>query len=134
MNNPDGVTDNTVVEIPKGHIEFGTDPFDFNVLLKKPMTDRYIDAAAKGRLDLAGITQFVKLDGNTKLAGTVDADVQAKGNLAVVQQQKPGEFYAKRLHRYQQAVLRFERFSATHSEHQRPNKFLKVPMDWPTMP
>ena len=95
VNNPDGVTDNTVVDIPKAHIEFGTDPFDFRVLLKKPMTDRYIDASAKGRLDLAGITQFVKLDPGTKLAGTVDADVQAKGNLAVVQQQKPGEFYAK---------------------------------------
>jgi hypothetical protein len=95
VNNPDGVTDNTVVDIPKGHIEFGTDPFDFRVLLKKPMTDQYIDAAAKGHLDLAGITQFVKLTPGTKLAGTVDADVQAKGNLSVVQQQKPGEFYAK---------------------------------------
>jgi hypothetical protein len=95
VNNPDGVTDNTVIDIPKGHIEFGTDPFDFKVLFKKPMTDRYIDAAAKGKLDLAGITQFIKLDAGTKLAGTVDADVQAKGNLAVVQQQKPGEFFAK---------------------------------------
>ena len=95
VNNPDGVTDNTVIDIPKGHIEFGTDPFDFKVLLKKPMTDRYIEAAAKGKLDLAGITQFIKLDAGTKLAGTVDADVQAKGNLAVVQQQKPGEFFAK---------------------------------------
>ncbi len=95
VNNPDGVTDNTVIDIPKGHIEFGTDPFDFRILLKKPMTDRYIEAAAKGKLDLAGITQFIKLDAGTKLAGTVDADVQAKGNLAVVQQQKPGEFFAK---------------------------------------
>jgi hypothetical protein len=95
VNNPDGITDNAVIDIPKGHIEFGTDPFDFRVLFKKPMTDRYIDAAAKGKLDLAGITQFVKLAPGTKLAGMVDADVQAKGNLAVVQQQKPGEFYAK---------------------------------------
>jgi hypothetical protein len=95
VDNPDGVTDHTVVDIPKGHTEFGNDPFDFRVLLQKPMTDRYIDAAAKGQLDLAGITQFVKLDPGTKLAGTVNADVQAKGNLAVVQQQKPGEFTAK---------------------------------------
>lgn len=95
VDNPDGVTDHTVVDIPKGHIEFGNDPFDFRLLLQKPMTDRYIDAAAKGQLDLAGITQFVKLDPGTKLAGTVNADVQAKGNLAVVQQQKPGEFTAK---------------------------------------
>jgi hypothetical protein len=95
VNNPDGVTDNTVVDIPKGHIEFGSDPFDFRVLLKKPMTDQYIDAAAKGKLDLAGITQFVKLEEGTKLAGTVNADVQAKGNVAVVTQQKPGEFSAR---------------------------------------
>jgi hypothetical protein len=95
VNNPDGVTDHTEVNIPKAHIEFGNDPFDFRVLLQKPMTDRYIDAAAKGSLDLAGITQFVKLEPGTKLAGTVNADVQAKGNLAVVQQQKPGDFTAK---------------------------------------
>jgi hypothetical protein len=94
VNNPDGVTDNTVVDIPKGHIEFGNDPFDFHVLFQKPMTAQYIDAGAKGHLDLAGITQFVKLPG-TKLAGTVDADVQAKGSLAVVQKQQPGEFTAK---------------------------------------
>lgn len=94
VNNPDGITDNTVVDIPKGHIEFGSDPFDFRLLLKKPMTDQYIDAAAKGKLDLAGITQMVKLEG-TKLAGMVNADVQAKGNMAVVTQQKPGEFSAK---------------------------------------
>lgn len=93
--NNDGEIDNTVINILKGHIEFGNDPFDFHVLLQKPMTARYIDAAAKGHLDLAGITQFVKLAPGTKLAGTVDADVQAKGSLAVVQQQKPGEFYAK---------------------------------------
>jgi AsmA-like C-terminal region len=94
VDNPDGVTDNTVVDIPKGHIEFGNDPFDFRLLLKKPLTDQYIDAAAKGKLDLAGITQMVKLEG-TKLSGMVNADVQAKGNVSVIAQQKPGQFSAK---------------------------------------
>jgi hypothetical protein len=93
VNNPDGVTDNAVVDIPKAHIEFGADPFDFHVLLQKPMTTQYIDAGAKGKLDLASITQFVKLPG-TQLAGTLDADVQAKGSLAVVQKQQPGDFTA----------------------------------------
>lgn len=94
VNNPDGVTDNAVVDIPKAHIEFGTDPFDFHILFQKPMTTQYIDAGAKGKLDLATITQFVKLPG-TKLAGNLDADVQAKGSLAVVQKQQPGDFTAK---------------------------------------
>lgn len=94
VSNPDGVMDNTVIDIPKAHIEFGKDPFDFHLLLKQPMTSRYIDAGAKGKLDLASVTQFVKLDAGTKLSGLVNADVQAKGDLAVIMSQKPGNFSA----------------------------------------
>ena len=94
VDNPDGVTDNTVVDISKGHIEFGNDPFDFRLLLKKPMTDQYIDANVKGKLDLAQVTRFVKLSGDTKLSGLLDADATAKGNVAVITQQKPGPFTA----------------------------------------
>jgi hypothetical protein len=94
VDNPDGVTDNTVVDISKGHIEFGNDPFDFRLLLKKPITDQYIDANVKGKLDLAQVTKFVKLSGDTKLSGLLDADATAKGNIAVITQQKPGPFTA----------------------------------------
>ena len=89
VDNPDGITDHTVVDISKGHIEFGNDPFDFRLLLKNPVTDQFIDAALKGKLDLAQVTQFVKLGDDTKLSGQVDADVTAKGNVAVISQQKP---------------------------------------------
>lgn len=94
VDNPDGITDNTVVDISKGHIEFGNDPFDFNLLLKKPVTDQYIDARVKGKLNLAQISQFVKLSADTKLSGLLDADATAKGNVAVITQQKPGPFSA----------------------------------------
>ncbi len=94
VDNPDGVTDHTVVNISKGHIEFGSDPFDFTLLLKNPVTVQYIEAAVKGKLNLAQVTKFVKLTGNTKLSGILDADASAKGNLAVITQQKPGPFTA----------------------------------------
>ncbi|MBX3255945.1 MAG: hypothetical protein KF862_17555 [Chitinophagaceae bacterium] len=94
VDNPDGITDHTVVDISKGHIEFGNDPFDFRLLLKNPVTDQFIDAALKGKLDLAQVTQFVKLGDDTKLSGQIDADVTAKGNVAVISQQKPGPFTA----------------------------------------
>ncbi len=94
LENPDGVMDNTVVDISKGHIEFGNDPFDFNLLLKKPETDQYLDARLKGKLNLAQVTQFVKLSGDTKLSGMLDADATAKGNISVITQQKPGAFSA----------------------------------------
>jgi hypothetical protein len=94
VENPNGVMDNTVVNISKGHIEFGNDPFDFTLLLKNPATVQYIEAAVKGKLNLAQVTQFVKLSGNTKLSGLLDADASAKGNVAVITQQKPGPFTA----------------------------------------
>ncbi|MBN8787983.1 MAG: hypothetical protein J0I84_12915, partial [Terrimonas sp.] len=94
VDNPDGITDNTVVDISKGHIEFGSDPFDFTLLLKKPMSDQYIDGNIKGKLNLAQVTKFVKLSGDTKLSGLLDADATAKGNVAVITQQKPGPFTA----------------------------------------
>ena len=94
LDNPDGITDHTIVDISKGHIEFGKDPFDFTLLLKKPVTDQYIEAAIKGKLNLAQLAQFVKLSGDTKLTGLIDADAAAKGNIAVITQQKPGPFTA----------------------------------------
>jgi len=94
VDNPDGITDHTVVDISKGHIEFGNDPFDFTFFLKNPVTAQYIEAALKGKLNLAQVTKFIKLSGNTKLSGLLDADVSAKGNLAVITQQKPGPLTA----------------------------------------
>ncbi len=91
--NPDGVTDHTVVDITKGHLEMGNEPFDFRLLFKNPETSRYIDAVVKGKLNLADLTKFVKLDAATKLAGLLWADIFAKGNLSAIEQQK-GAFTA----------------------------------------
>ena len=94
IENPDGITDHTAVNITRGHIEFGTDPFDFTMIFKKPMSDQWIDARVKGKLNLADITRFVKLSQGTKLAGILDADASAKGNLSVISKQQAGPFTA----------------------------------------
>lgn len=92
-SNKDGQMDNTVVNLSKGHLEMGNDPFDFRFIFKNPETAQYIDAAAKGKLDLSQVTQFVKLEGNTKLAGLIGADIFAKGNMSALQTQT-GDFTA----------------------------------------
>lgn len=93
-DNPDGVTDHTVVNIPQAHLEMEETPFDFRLLLKTPVSDPYIDAAAKGRLDLAKIVQFVKLEGGTHLAGILNADMHTRGNLSAIQKQQYDKFDA----------------------------------------
>lgn len=92
-SNADGKMDNTVIDLSKGHLEMDNEPFDFRFLFKNPETVRYIDAAAKGKLDLSQVTQFVKLQRGTKLAGLVGADIFAKGKMADLQAQQ-GDFTA----------------------------------------
>ncbi len=93
VSNTDGVMDHTVVNVSKGHIEMGQEPFDFQLLFKNPETTQYLDAVVKGKLDLANVSQFIKLEAGTQLSGLVWADVFAKGTLAALEQQK-GPFSA----------------------------------------
>lgn len=92
-SNPDGVFDNTVIDLSKGHLEMDNEPFDFRFLFKNPETIQYIDAALKGRLDLAQVGEFVKLEPGTRLAGLLNADAYAKGNMSALQNQS-GPFNA----------------------------------------
>src|SRR5690606_19653996 len=56
--------------------------------LKNPETSQWIDAAAKGRLDLAQVQQFVPLEAGTKLTGIILADMAMRGSLAAAQKQQ----------------------------------------------
>jgi AsmA-like C-terminal region len=94
VDNPDGITDHTVVNIPQGHIEMDNEPFDFRLLVKTPVSDMFVDAAAKGKLDLSKIAQLVKLEAGTKLAGLLNADVQVNGNMSAVEKKQYERFNA----------------------------------------
>ncbi len=85
INNPDGITDHTVVNISQAHIEFGTDPLDFSLLVKNPVTNLFVDAVAKGKIDLSNIKQFVKLEAGTQLKGLLNADAALKGNTKAIE-------------------------------------------------
>lgn len=81
VDNSDGQPDNLVVQVDNGHLVMDKDPFDFRLLLKKPETEMYVDAGAKGKLNLADVSSFMKLDKGTRLAGLIDADVTVKGSV-----------------------------------------------------
>ena len=93
VNNADGLLDHTVIDITKGHFEMDNEPFDFRLFFRNPETSQYIDAAAKGKLDLSEVSKFIKLDAGTKLSGMVWADAIVKGNLSAIQLHK-GPFTA----------------------------------------
>ncbi len=94
VDNPDGITDHTVIDIPKGHVELGSDPFDFRLLVKDPISDPFIDAAAKGKLDLSRIGELVKLEQGTRLAGLLNADLNVSGRVNAIEKQQYEKFNA----------------------------------------
>lgn len=85
---PDGVTDHTIVNLEKGHVVFGKEPFDFRMLLKTPVSAPWVDAAARGRLDLSQMQQFMKLAAGTKLTGLINADVTFRGAISAAKNQQ----------------------------------------------
>ena len=94
IDNPDGVTDNTIVNVEKAHFEMDQEPFDIRVLVKKPISNMFVDAAAKGKLDLGKVAQLIKLKAGTKLSGLLNADVFVKGNVKDIEQRNFDQFTA----------------------------------------
>ena len=93
ISNPDGEPDHTLVQLNKMHIEIEKDPFDARLIVKTPVSDPDLDASLKGRLNLANVLKIMPLDG-MKLAGLIEADMQAKGKLSAIEKQAFNEFYA----------------------------------------
>lgn len=94
IDNPDGVTDHTTIDISKAHIEFDNDPFDLRLLLQQPLTAMNIDAAANGKVYLDKLTQFIKLEKDTRLKGLLDAAVTMKGSIAALEKGQYDNFNA----------------------------------------
>lgn len=94
VDNPDGQTDNAVVDITNGHLAINNEPFNFRLLVKKPISNMFIDAAAKGKLDLNQVGNYVKLENGTSIAGLMNADVNIKGNVKDIENQQYNNFYA----------------------------------------
>lgn len=95
VDNPDGITDHTVVDISKAHISLAGEPFDFKLLVKNPVTDLFVDGAAKGKLDLSKVTQFVKVPSITTLQGFINANVEVVGSALAMQKKQFDKFKAQ---------------------------------------
>ncbi len=94
IDNPDGIPDHTVIDIPQAHFELENDPFNLRLLVKTPMSNMWVDGEAIGRLDLSKISRIVKLDDGTSIKGLLAADVAVKGYVDAAQKQQFDQFTA----------------------------------------
>lgn len=94
-SNPDGIPDNSVVNIDRFMVRMAGDVFNMKLLLKTPVSDPFIDANLKGKLDLSKIAGLIPLEKGSKIGGLIDADVSAKGNYSAASSQNFSKLDAK---------------------------------------
>lgn len=90
----DGETDHTVIDIKKLHLALGKEPFDMRLLAKTPISDPYIDATIKGKINLGDLKNFMPLPEGTVLNGLMNADLALKGNYSTIEKEEYEKFQA----------------------------------------
>ncbi len=85
LENKDGITDNTLIDVSKFDFKVGTNPFAITAKVQHPTSDPNFDVTAKGKMNLLDLVQSYPLEGVTALKGLLDADVVAKGKMSDVE-------------------------------------------------
>ena len=77
VDNPDGVIDNTLINLKSFKARLGNNPVEMSLFLKD-LVSYDVDMAARASLNLAEVDQFIQLDG-TQMRGLFTLDMSAKG-------------------------------------------------------
>ena len=77
VDNKDGVIDNTVIDIKKFHMDFGSNPVDAHALISK-MYPTQVDANISAKLNLAELSKMFPVEG-LDMKGSYALNLKAKG-------------------------------------------------------
>lgn len=77
VDNKDGVIENTLIEVKKFHMDFGSNPFDARALISK-LYPTQLDANLQARLNLAEVSKIFPVEG-LDLKGNYALNLSAKG-------------------------------------------------------
>lgn len=95
IENPGGSEDNTLVNLKKFHLELAGNPVDMKMKVSTPVSDPNIDAGLKMALDLASVKDVMPLEKGDEMNGKISADVQLKGRMSSIENEKYEEFLAQ---------------------------------------
>jgi len=95
VENPGGSEDNTLVNLKKFHLELAGNPVDMHMKVSTPVSDPNIDGGLKMALDLASVKDVMPLEAGDEMNGKINADVQLKGKMSSIENEKYEEFLAQ---------------------------------------
>lgn len=85
--------DNSVTEISRFHFELAGNPFDMTLRLATPLSDPFVEASARGKIDLAKLQQAVPLDSIT-MNGLIDIYLDIAGRMSMLENKMYDQFKA----------------------------------------
>ncbi len=94
IDNKTGDPNATTIDMNKFHIEMMGNPVDAVLHAHTPVSDPYIDATVKGKVDLTNVSKIYPLEKGDNLSGLVTADFTIKGNQSDAENQRFDKFYA----------------------------------------
>ncbi len=97
IDNQTGDPDNTKITVDKLSLEMLGNPVNGHLFATTPVSDPYLDASFKGRVDLADVSKVYPLEEGDQLSGIVDADFEIKGRQSQVEKQQFDDFKANGL-------------------------------------
>jgi hypothetical protein len=95
IKNETGNNDDVVIDVKKGHVEIEKDPFDFTLNVQHPLTNLFINASAKGKLNLGKVQQYIPLQKGTILNGIIQANATIQGFAKTITNKEYGNLNAQ---------------------------------------
>jgi len=75
VNNPASDLDSMVINLAKFNVNFAENPISMDFLMKYPMTNSYMKASMKGKIDLNTMSDFIPLDSIT-MQGIITPNIE----------------------------------------------------------
>ena len=94
VSSKDGNPDHTVVNLSKLHFELDKEPFDAHMLVKTPVSDPYLEAYLKGKINLSQVKDIIELEEGSDVSGIINTDLEIKGNLSTIENEAYEDFHA----------------------------------------
>lgn len=94
VRNPNGELDATTVDVNTFHVEMAGNPVDITAHIKTPVSDPGIRADIKGFINLASVKDFIPLEKDDNLSGTIKADINMDGNMSAIDKKEFDKFKA----------------------------------------
>lgn len=88
------IGDSTKIDFNAFHVDLGGNPVDMNMIIRTPETDMAVSGTINGKIDFATLADVVPLP-DTKISGTMEANLAIMGNMSTLEQEKYEDFDAK---------------------------------------